>query len=586
MTRLKGIWKNLLTAILVPAAFFLVVEGVLALSGVEPVRYEDDPYVGFSASFPLFVEDAGSGRMITAPNKRRLFNAQSFPRDKPNGAYRIFCLGGSTTHGRPYGDSTSFCGWLRALLAAVEPDRRWEVVNAGGVSYASYRSAELMEELLEYEPDLFIVYSGHNEFLERRTYSGLIRTPAPVRGLTALLGRTRLWAFGQGVLDRLADDPDQNDGAGEGSTTLNPEVTTLLDGSIGPDAYARDPELRQQIVEHYRFNLGRMVDIGRSVGAETILITPAGNLRSSTPFKSQHREGLEASELDRWEALVAEAESLSEAGDPAAALAVLERAAEIDELWAHLHFERGRLLHQLGRSGEARGAFERAREEDVCPLRALQEIIDSVREVGREWDVPVVDFVSLADRLAPDRLPGEELFFDHVHPKVQVHRALALELMAVLRDEGVLDRDASWTQQLVAGVTQEVEETLDPVAHGVALLNLSKVLGWAGKIEEAGRLAVLATQRAPELAEAHYQAGLCAQLQGHLEPAIGHYRRALELAPDVATAHSNLAAALEERGSTLQAILHYRRAVELLPDGPYRAQLIATLNRLGATSED
>ncbi|MFW6168867.1 MAG: hypothetical protein ACODAD_00150 [Planctomycetota bacterium] len=60
---------------------------------------------------------------------------------------------------------------LREFLPVAHPSRRWEVVNAGGVGYASYRVAKLMEELVRYEPDLFIIYSGHNEFLKRRTYA-------------------------------------------------------------------------------------------------------------------------------------------------------------------------------------------------------------------------------------------------------------------------------------------------------------------------------------------------------------------------------------------------------------------------------
>ena len=91
-------------------------------------------------------------------------------------------MGGSTTYGRPFDDATSFCGWLRELLPVADPSRQWELINAGGISYASYRVAALMEELADYQPDVFIVYSGQNEFLERRTYSGIIEMPAPVRG--------------------------------------------------------------------------------------------------------------------------------------------------------------------------------------------------------------------------------------------------------------------------------------------------------------------------------------------------------------------------------------------------------------------
>ena len=83
-------------------------------------------------------------------------------------------MGGSTTFGRPYDDATSFCGWLRELLPELEPAHEWEVVNAGGVSYASYRVSLLMEELVKYDPDIFVIYSGQNEFLEDRTYRDII----------------------------------------------------------------------------------------------------------------------------------------------------------------------------------------------------------------------------------------------------------------------------------------------------------------------------------------------------------------------------------------------------------------------------
>jgi len=161
--------KNVALGLVSLILFFLLLEGALALAGLNPGLYEEDPLVGFSSRIPLFVEnEQRKGVLSTARNKLSLFNPQHFVRKKPPEAYRIFCLGGSTTYGRPYGHATSFCGWLRALLPVADPSRRWQLINAGGISYASYRVAALMEELVDYDPDLFIVYSGHNEFLERR----------------------------------------------------------------------------------------------------------------------------------------------------------------------------------------------------------------------------------------------------------------------------------------------------------------------------------------------------------------------------------------------------------------------------------
>ena len=194
--------RQIVYATVVVVVFFVLAEGLLALVGIQPIVVQQDPYVGFSSYFPLFV--AGSdGRMATASNKLALFNPQSFDRRKKPGTYRIFTLGGSTTYGRPFDDGTSFTGWLRTYLETLDPERSWEVVNAGGISYASYRVATLMEELVEHEPDLFVIYSGNNEFLEKRTYGELIETLEDPGVLTRTLQRTRLWAAGKRLVHRL-----------------------------------------------------------------------------------------------------------------------------------------------------------------------------------------------------------------------------------------------------------------------------------------------------------------------------------------------------------------------------------------------
>ena len=130
----------------------------------------DDPLVSFHGIRPLFVlNDAGTHYEIP-PGRQAFFRPQSFTARKSDQGYRIFCLGGSTVQGRPYATETSFTSWLRIGLQAAEPQRTWEVVNCGGVSYASYRLVPILQEVLNYEPDLIIVCTGHNEFLEDRTY--------------------------------------------------------------------------------------------------------------------------------------------------------------------------------------------------------------------------------------------------------------------------------------------------------------------------------------------------------------------------------------------------------------------------------
>ena len=544
----------------VTVVFFILLEGFLAILGVDTEPYADDPYVGFSSTSRLFVEESASDGVLelaTAENKLTLFNPQRFPAQKGE-AIRVFCVGGSTTFGRPYDDATSFCGWLRELLPVADPSRNWEVVNAGGVSYASYRVALLMEELIDYEPDLFVVYSGHNEFLERRSYSSIIAMPRALRGVGGIAAKTRIWTVMSRIVRQFSGTPTAPEGDPD---ILDEEVTTLLDNAVGPSSYTRDDALTEKILQHFRYNLARLVDIAASVGAETVLITPASNLRDSRPFKSEHRDDLGDAERDDFDRLLDSARRAHEEGRIEDSLTEIGAAAAIDPRNAQLAFLQGRLLDEAGRWNEARTAFDRARDEDVCPLRAPGPVSEIVREVAADRGTMVVDFASLADDWAANSLPGKDLFLDHVHPTIEVHRRIAVAIIKEMAEHSLLNLSPGWNPQAVAEVARRVEDGIDPLVHALALMKLSKVLGWAGKLNESDRLADQAAELYPDDSRIQYNAGLTAHLLGRKNEAVVHYRRAVELQGDADEPHGNLGVLLEEAGHLDEAIHHFRLAI-------------------------
>jgi tetratricopeptide (TPR) repeat protein len=532
-------WQAVVTPLIAVTVFFVLFEGVLALVGVESVLRSEDPFVGFVSNVPLFVKatDADGRKVLTtAGNKLVFFNRQKFAREKAPGTYRIFCLGGSTTYGRPYDDTTSFAGWLRELLPMADTRRRWEVINAGGISYASYRVAHLMQELVRYEPDLFIVYSGHNEFLEERTYGTLRDVPVAITSTVALLARTRTWAALSSVLNRPSPvSPTESNGP----VQLPGEVNTILDRSVGPELYERDDALRDQIVLHYRISLERMVDIARSAGADVIFVTPASNLKDCTPFKSQHTDGLDEADRLHSERSLSTALELIRDSAWSGALELLDEALAIDPRFAELHYRRGKVLLALGRYEEAAAAFRRARDEDVCPLRAPSPMRATLAGVAREKGVALVDFIDLVEQriLAEqgDRIPGDEYFLDHLHPTIEGNRILAVALVQAMIEQGVAQAADGWGEAVIAEVAARVEGGLDRTTHAEALANLARVLVWAGKVEDARRLA----------------------------------RRALEADPEIAVTHADILAKLPERqGETPHGWQYLRRALNADPANP------------------
>jgi tetratricopeptide (TPR) repeat protein len=613
---LQVIARNLLLAAISLVVFFGLFEGALALLGVAPALEREDPFVGFASQVRLYEQSPQSADvLVTAKGRRGHFNVQRFAREKPAGAYRIFCLGGSTTYGRPYDDRTSFCGWLRALLPVADPSREWEVVNAGGISYASYRVAALMEELSDYEPDLFVLYTGHNEFLERRTYSALFDAPPWQIELRFWLNRTRVYTF----LRQLISAATGRGAEAKGRDVLPEDVDAILDESAGLAWYSRETLQHDAVLRHFRLNLERILERARASDASVLLVRPASNLAACSPFKSEHAMGIPLDVGDRYKALIAESERASAAGDHEEALAVLARAGEIDELAADLHYRRGRTLQALGRHEDARAAFERAREEDVCPLRARRDFADAVVAAARAADLPLVDFAAIAAARAERGIPGQDLFLDHVHPTIEANGILARAIVDALAEQGIVRPVAGWPDEIYPAAKRAVLAGVDARAQGLAQKNLGKVFEWAGKTEEAHRAALrgielvgawhwevhsvaartaaklgrseaaIAHSRdalalAPDNAHEHNRLGQLLALRGELEEARTHLERATQTQPRYAAAHSNLAEVLEQLGHEDEALAEHRSAVRLDPRPEHRIRLARALLSRGRSA--
>ena len=300
-----------------------------------------------------------------------------------------------------------------------------------------------MEELVRYQPDLFIIYTGHNEFLEERTYRKLRDIPPLVRSASSLLAKTRTWSAMSTALQKLDISPGAEK---EERTNLAMEVDTILDQSIGPERYSRDDSLQANILKHYRISLERMVLLARSTGAQVIFVKPASNLKDCSPFKSQHTDSIDNAGRQRTEQLLAMTTPFVWEKNWQLVLQFLDEAVPLDPRYAELHYRRGQALLNLGRFEEAQKALRLARDEDVCPLRALTAMGGIVTDVAREQGVMLVDFEDLLQQRMQEKLGfsilGQEYFLDHVHPTIEGHKILAVELLKTMAGQGLVQPGA------------------------------------------------------------------------------------------------------------------------------------------------
>jgi lysophospholipase L1-like esterase len=429
-----------LCALLLGLSPLLLCEAVLCGLGIGRATDYDDPFVGFSAIHPLFVKDNQSGRYEIAPSRLEHFCPDSFAADKPADEFRIFVLGGSTVQGRPWAIETSFTTWLELSLNAADNSRRWEVVNCGGVSYASYRLVPILQEVLNYQPDLVIFCEGNNEFLEDRTYGHIKAAPIAMSPLVRLVSRLRTYnalrASVQPLLKPPAPPTDR--------PLLGPEVEARLDARGGMERFHRDAAWQRQVAEHFSFNLQRLTEIARAKNVPLIFVSPVANLEWP-PFKPEHGPAVTEGQRQEFERLLAAA-SEAAGSDLNRAVGLLNEAISIDNQHALAHYQLGICYRDLGRMNEARASLVRAMELDVCPLRIVEPLRERLLAVARETATPLVDAEALIAGHSRSGFPDSQWMIDHVHPTIEGHELIAKAIAGKLTELGMVQPGSDWQQ--------------------------------------------------------------------------------------------------------------------------------------------
>jgi tetratricopeptide (TPR) repeat protein len=518
--------KNLL-AIGLGLTFVVLLEFTLFLFNVTPLS-KQDPFVGFAGTSPLFVEES-AGSFVVNPAKSAYFNTpQTFAMPKPAGTFRIVVFGGSTTYGRPYFHQTSFGAWLEKLIEKYAAGGiNVEVINAGGISYASYRDRRLMEELAIYDPDLFVVYSGHNEFLEARTFADLRSERDEFRSVRVVAQKSRIYSVLARLLGKTASGV-------AGPTTLKDEVGATLEHIGGTELYHRDPEFRAGVIRQYQYEMNAMVQFCKEQKIPLVISTLPSNLSGVSPFKSEHALSLNSSGLKDWEIAYKRGRTALFNGNYLLALQAFADAEAIDGTFAELYFYKGQAYERLGMTAQAYLAYDRAREEDIVPLRAINEFNQIIRSIASQEKVPLADVEKTFLRISPGNIPGENLFVDHVHPSIEGNQLVAWVILTAAANAELIPLDAQTWQGSMEDARLFLRKELERVPQryqALGLWGVGRLYFWAGKYPEAYtplRQAWEFIQDQPEMAR---QLGELELVRGDIPAALNYLDAAEKLSP-------------------------------------------------------
>src|SRR5204863_10020527 len=123
-------------------------------------------------------------------------------------------------------------------------------VNCGGVSYASYRLASLVREVLRYQPDLITVMTGENEFLEDRTYQCVNERSTARAWLEDTVHSLRIVSLARSCLHSSRNARANNSTAAR-PESLSLDIKTRLDERSGYASYHRDDAWHDRVAAQF-----------------------------------------------------------------------------------------------------------------------------------------------------------------------------------------------------------------------------------------------------------------------------------------------------------------------------------------------
>lgn len=424
-------WWFRVAAVMAGLLPFVILEAACRMAGWGTQDLHVDPFVGFSRQTPLFEPSDDAAAMQVSESRRGFFKHDAFAVKKPPEEFRIFVLGGSTVQGSPFSIETSFPAFLSLSLKSIRPDIQWKAVNCGGVSYASYRLVPILEECLQYEPDLIIFCEGHNEFLEDVSYARRKQASALLAPVYSAASRLQSFRAMQNLLGT-------RDSADSERSLLKAEVSTRLDQANGLAAYHRDDDHAKMVAEHFRLNLIRLCRLCRARDVPLLMIRPPENLADCPPFKSEFSAELSDEQQARIVELLRQSRRFSSEQKWDEAKASLLEAVRLDDRYALSWYELGQLQRTTGESEDARHSFQRAVDEDICPLRMTSSLSNVMHAVTQEDYVPLLDAHDLLSNLSPQKLPGDFLLVDHVHPSFRGHEEIAIAIAQWMQNAGLV----------------------------------------------------------------------------------------------------------------------------------------------------
>ncbi len=353
-----------LVLILIPIFFFVLLEIGLRVFGY---GYNTEQWISVTEDKLMLNPDVAKKYFFAtkaSPNSIQ----DVFDKVKKENAFRVFVLGGSSAAGYPYMPLGSFSRYLQKRLELIYPESKIEVVNLSMTAINSYTIRDFMPGVIEQQPDLILIYAGHNEY-----YGALGAGSLESLGSNRTVVNSILYLNNFRTVQLIRNFIQKT---GSVFADNKPQQGILMPRIAREQTIPFESEKYFEGLKQFELNMRDVASMAAENNIPLVFGTLTSNLKDQPPFTSVTQPKFPPAET------------------------VYENAE------AELKFRNLLIADSL---------FRYAKDLDALRFRAPERINKIISDLSVEFNLPTVPIDERINQISKDNIVGDELMADHIH---------------------------------------------------------------------------------------------------------------------------------------------------------------------------
>lgn len=393
-------------------------------------------------------------------------NKEPFKKVKDTNSLRIFVLGESTTIGYPYFHNGSFHRYLLYRLIHSMPEKNIEIINVSLTAVNSYTILDFAKQVVDQQPDAVLIYTGHNEYYgalgvgstqQLGSNRGLIKTILYLRQfrLTQLLSN--------GYLHLRSLFSKKNEVAAKDRMEMMARNQDIAFGSAMFNAG----------IDQFQKNMDETLQLFHNKNIPVFLSTVVANEKDLPPFVSEQPA---ADKQKNFKTAFDTGRSALASGNVVQASLSFKKADSIFSGSAICNYELGRTFLQLQQTDSAKAYLTKAADLDMLRFRAPSAMNDVIRQLSSKYNnTHLVDAEVYFQRAAKDKIIGDDLVLEHVHPNLDGYALLSNAFYEAMQKNGLLKIQPEYEMSFEELVQKMPVTKIDSLSGYYKVFNLKRM---------------------------------------------------------------------------------------------------------------